>query len=218
MSDNTDTKVSDLEDKLNKALESIQKLEAKNKELITEKQKANDAADAAAAEADQAAEDKARADNDLKALEEKLTAKHTRELAKITKDYEAAQGQLSTLLIDNAISQALDGHNVLPQFKKAVTSMIKSEAKLDGGEAFAGNLPLVDYIKDFVSSEDGKHFVAAPANSGAAVTTQSTTSTTNHGYTKENFDSRIGEWLMLEKSDPTAAAAIAKSVGRNDLI
>ncbi|QCI92594.1 hypothetical protein [Novosphingobium sp. EMRT-2] len=212
-----ENKTKELEAKLAKALESISKLEAKNSELISEKQKAKDAADAAESERDAAEEEKARTSNDLKALEEKLTAKHAKEMAKIAKENEGYRSQLNTLLIDNSISAAMDAHNVLPQFKKAVTAMIKAEAKLDNGEAMAGGMALTDYISQFVTSDDGKHFVSAPANSGGMVTNVNPASSVAHGYTKDNFNSRVGEWMMLAKTDPAQAKAIAIEVGKADL-
>lgn len=214
MTDKTTPEVSDLEAKLNEALKSIEALSAKNKELLNEKKAARDAADQAESEREAAEEEKARSSNDLKSLEDKLKAKHARELAALSKENESFKGQLETLLVDNAISSALDAHNVLPQFKKAVTAMIKAEASLDGSEAIAGGLPLADYIKDFVSGDDGSVFVAAPANGGAAnLTHGGTNQTTAHSFTKDNFGSKTAEWMMLAKTNPTLAKAIAEECG-----
>jgi len=206
----TDSKVSDLEAKLNDALKSIEALTAKNKELLAEKKSAKEAAEQAEAEREAAEEEKARSSNDLKALEERLTAKHAREIAKLQRENETANAQLKTLLIDNAISTALDGHNVLPQFKKAVTAMIKAEATLEGGEAVAGGLPLSDYIKDFVSGDDGKVFVAADANGGSGGTTSQKTVTNGTKWTNPpKTGEEIIEWAKWAPENPQLASSLA---------
>lgn len=220
----TDINTQEHTDEHKKALESIAKLQAKNAELLTEKQKAKELADAAQAEREAAEEQTARANNDLKTFEEKLVAKHAKEIAKLNDSINklnetnsSYQSQLNTLLVDGAISSAIDAHNVLPQFKKAVTAMIKAEAKLEGSEAMAGGVPLAEFISNFVQGDEGKVFVAAPANSGAAVTNVTNATARAHDFTKDNFNSKLGEFAMLAKENPTLAKSIAIEVGRKDL-
>lgn len=208
-----ENKSSDLEAKLAKAIESIEKLEAKNKELLTEKQKAKEAADAAEAERETAEEEKARANNDLKALEDRLNAKHSKELAKLTKENEGYKGQLNTLLIENTIQSSMAEHNVLPQFQKAVAAMIRAEAKLENGEAMAAGMSLKDYIADFVGGDDGKHFTAAPANTGAAVTNHGTTVSGGQWSTPPKSGQEMAEWGRWAMNNESAANTLADRWG-----
>lgn len=220
----TDINTQEHTDEHKKALESIAKLQAKNAELLAEKQKAKELAEAAQAELEAAEEQTARANNDLKTFEEKLVAKHAKEIAKLndanaklTEEITATKGQLSKELIDNAISSAMDAYGVLPHLKKPVMAMIKAEATLEGSEAMAGGMPLAEYIKQLTSSDEGKNYVAAPANSGASVTNVTNAVARAHDFTKENFNSKMGEFAMLAKENPTLAKSIAIEVGRKDL-
>ena len=199
---------------LEKALADIEALKSKNAELIAEKRKAKDAADAAEAAREEAEEEKARTAGDAQGLEAKLTAKHAKEIAKLTKERDEATSHLTRLTIDNGIATALGEHNVLPAYRRALTAMIKAETALENGEALAGGKPLSEYIADFVASDEGKSFVAAPANSGGLnITPATTVNPSNFG--KDNFN--IGEWMALSKTDPAQAKAVAATAGRTDL-
>lgn len=220
MSDET-SKVSDLEAKLNKALDSIEKLEAKNRDLISEKQAAKEAAEAAQAEREAAEEDKARSTNDLEALEARLNAKHQRELKKLQDQLDSkdqtiseANKRLEGYLTDNVIKDAMAKHGVMPHLQRAFTAMIKAETKIVDGEALAGDIPLSDYLTDFVSSDEGKAFIAAPKNGGAATNAPANPSHGKaHDFTKDNIKSRLGEFLMINKSDPELGARIQNDTG-----
>lgn len=205
-----------LEEKLNKALESIAKLEEKNKELLQEKQKANTQADEDRERLEAAEEEKARKENDLKALEERITQRTQREIEKREAKIADYETRLNTLLIDNAINGAMVEHNVLPQFREAVTALFKSKATLANGEAVANNLPLSDYISDFMSGEAGKAYVAADYNTGAAVTNQTTV--TNAGWSKAPVTAQEMEaYLQLASENPAQANQYASAWGRPDL-
>lgn len=168
--------IEELQSKLDAALESVSKLEAKNKELQSEKQKAKDAADAAEAAREAAEEDKARATGDVESTHKKAVQKLQKQIDDLTAKNSGYETRLSELLVDNGIKDALAKHNVAPQYHKAVTAMLKSQTNLKDGEALLGDAPLADGIASFIASDEGKIFVAAPANSGAGSTGSRTTS------------------------------------------
>lgn len=167
-------------------------------------------------ERDQAQSDAAAKAGDVDTIKAQLEAKHAKEIKALTDGKSALEVRLSELLIDNEIKTAITANNVLPQFAPAVTALLKNGAALKDGVAMAGDVPLADRITAFMSGEEGKYFVAEPVNSGSGAQSSST-AVKGHGYTKENFNSRLGEWAALEKTNPDEARAIAASVGRSDL-
>lgn len=207
--------IEELQADLEKALASIAKLETKNSELIDREKKAKSAADAAEEAAEAAAAEAAAKAGDVDAVTKSLTKKFEAQIAKLTADRDAATGQLQTLLIDNTVTQALASNNVPAHAQRALSLLLREGAEVKGSEAFVGDVSLSDHISTFFSSDEGKHWLPAPANSGAGATGSSAKAST-HGFTKENFDSRIGEWMALASSDSVAAKAIAESVGRTD--
>lgn len=196
----------ELEEALNKALESIKALETKNKELLTEKQKAKAAADEAREAAEEAAAEREREGKDVAAIEKRLTDKHAKEIAKLKGDLEARDAQLGTLLVDNAITASLTENNVAPQYAKAVSLLLKQGVKVENGEAVtADGQSLTDGIKAFFASDDAKPFVSAPANSGAnAPGNKANINTVASNITKDNFT--IDAFMALPEADKNVVA------------
>ena len=160
----TDTvTINDLQQKLDKALSSIERLEKKNSELIDREKKAKTDAENAADEAQRIADEAASKAGDV----EGIKAAHSREIKKLQDSLDARDRTLNTMLIDNAIATKIGEAGVFPHFSKAVTAMIKADAVVKNGEATVGDVPLGDYISSFLTSDEGKHFVAAPQNGGA---------------------------------------------------
>lgn len=202
----------ELTEALDKALASITALENKNKELLKEKQKAAADADEARELAEEAAADKAREAKDVDAIEKRLTDKHNKELARLKGDLDARDAQLSKMLIDNAIATALTQHNVAPQFAKAVTAMLKMDAKIENGEAMLGDVAINDGITAYFGSDEGKAFVAAPANSGAAAMgSKGTTITAPDKWNMTTF-------VNMKADNPEGAKAFAQKHGFSHLL
>ncbi len=77
---------------------------------------------------------------------------------------------LQSYLIDNGLNDAMLKAGIRPEVMGVVKARLKTEAKLvaENGQysALFGDRPLVDGVTAWASSDEGKHFVAAPANSG----------------------------------------------------
>lgn len=93
------------------------------------------------------------------------------------KALETLQGQLKNetsfthnLLIDKGLTEELVKNGVAPQFLNAAKSMFLNQAQVVAeGEtrtAKIGEKSITDFVKDWAASDDGKHFIVAPANSG----------------------------------------------------
>lgn len=90
-----------------------------------------------------------------------------------SKQLEALQSQLTqkdsaltSLLIDDGLSRALDGVNINPSLKAGAEAMLKSQAVLSDGKAMIGDKSLSDAVKEWADSDIGKNYCLAPNNSG----------------------------------------------------
>ena len=117
---------------------------------------------------------------DLEAQVDKLQAElvTSQKSAKETgKSLETLQTQLKAetgftqkLLIDNGLTDELVKNGVAPQFLAATKAMFSSQAQIvaegDTRTAKIGDKSVSDFVKEWAASDDGKHFVKAPENSG----------------------------------------------------
>lgn len=145
-------------------------LKAKRDELIAANRELKKGAeikpeDMAAAEdrADKAEATLAEANKQVKAL--------TTERDKAVKALETEGGFTRKLLVENGLREALAAHGVTNAVhQKAAMAMLASgvEIATDGENRVAkvGDKPLADFVKEWAGGEEGKHFVAAPGNSG----------------------------------------------------
>jgi len=82
----------------------------------------------------------------------------------------AETGFTQKLLIDNGLTDELVKNGVAPQFLAATKAMFAGQAQIiaDGDTRVAkiGDKSVSDFVKDWAASDDGKHFVSAPANGG----------------------------------------------------
>lgn len=153
---------------------SIDKLEAKNEELVGEvrkyKAEARKAGDikpedlqAAEDARDKALADLAEANKQVKAL--------TGERDKAVKALESEQGAARSYALEAEIASAIASGNVLPALVPAFKAMVMQNAKadlVDGKYAVTiGDKPAKDYVSGFLESDDGKAFKSAPVNTGS---------------------------------------------------
>lgn len=202
----TDDQIAEMQDALTKAQQSIAALEKTNKELKAEKAAAKRAADEAQDAREAAQREADEKSGNIEAVKKSLTDAHAKELMRLN-------AKLETLTIDNAIAGAVSTHGVLPHFAPAVTALLRAGAKLDkdGNAIGMDGLPLADGIKTFFSSDDAKHYVAAPANSGGGAQGSSAKASdwTKAPETAEEFEA----FMRLSNDNPAQASALAKQWG-----
>lgn len=155
----------DIEDLKN----AVEALSAKNRELLGELKAAK--AKAKGVEIDPVEHEQLR--TQVEELTGKLTkaekaaAKQIEDLTKVVSTKDAA---LQSYLIDNGLSDAMLKAGVRPEMMPAVKAMLKGKATIkdEGGNiaAFMGDQPLTDAVSAWAASDEGKHFVSAPANTG----------------------------------------------------
>jgi hypothetical protein len=148
---------------------AVEALSAKNRELLGELKAAK--AKAKGVEIDPTEHEQLK--TQVEELQGKLTkaekaaAKQVEDLTKAVSTKDAA---LQSYLIDNGLSEAMLKVGVRPEMMPAVKAMLKSQTSIkdEGGtySAFMGDKPLTDAVSVWAASDEGKHFVSAPANTG----------------------------------------------------
>lgn len=96
------------------------------------------------------------------------------------------------LLLDNGLTDALVKSGVAAQFLPAVKAMLGTQAKIiadgDARKAVIGDKDLTDFVSSWVTSDEGKHYISAPANGGGGASGGANNSSNAKVWTREKFD------------------------------
>lgn len=188
----------------------IEKLRAKNKELLTEKQKAKQKAQEAQDAADEAATQAAERNGDIEALK---TA-HAKEIQKLQDKLNAVDTDLRTIRVDNEISKALTEGNVRSEMADALTALFKNKVDYSNGVATIEGKFIAEYAAEYLGSAVGAHFRRASDNSGAGATGNSST-TAPLKLTKR--PSNNAEWEYLDSLPDAERNSLCDANGWDDL-
>jgi hypothetical protein len=188
----------------------IEKLRAKNKELLAEKQKEKQKAQALADEKDEADARAAESGGNMEALK----AAHAKEIQKLQAKLDVSDSDLRTIRVDNEISKALNEGNVRSEMSEALTALLKSKVDYQNGVATIDGKAIGEFTGEYLGGEIGSHFRRAADNSGGGATGNSST-TKPPLMTKENFNYSDFGKLMI--SNPAEANALADQLGRPEL-
>lgn len=149
--------------------EATSGLAKKNSELLAELKEARKGKQIDPAELDKLQEK-------IDGLENQLTAsqKTIKDQQKAFEQTKAAldseSGFTSKLLLDNGLTEALVKAGVATPFLPAVKAMLSSQAKIaidgDTRKAVIGDKDLSTFVTEWATSDDGKHYIAAPQNNG----------------------------------------------------
>ena len=182
----------------------IKGLKDKNRDLIADKKKLTDAADELEAKAADASGDwETKFNNEVKKRE------------KAEKERDEANSTRDTLLIDNQLRSGLVSGNVSKQYHSILFDALKSKAKVENGAATIEGEALSDYIKSFLSSDDGKHYVAAPANSGGGATGSRTVNQTE--IVNPRTEEQLAAFMKFARENPAQADILAEQWQRPEL-
>lgn len=191
---------------------AVEKLEAKNRELIAEKRRQGEGKiDAAELEKVEAERDKLAAD--LATVQRELkTVTKTAETA--TKALEAEKAHTAKLLVSDGLTKALAEAGVTdPKLQRAAAALLRAEHGIEvvtEGEARiakVGDKSLPDFVKTWAQGDDGKTFVAAPVNGGGGATGGT------GGGAKSWKDLTVTEQGQLYNQDKAQAIALAGQAG-----
>jgi len=195
--------------------EDVSGLKKNNADLKRERDEWKRKADAAQKLLDEA-EDNAAAGDELAKLQHEYK-KLEKTIADLTGERDSLASELRTTRVDGAISAAIASGNVRPEMVEAVEAILHRKAQYEDGAATIDGKSIADFAKSYFA-KDGAHFIRAADNAGADATGNNGSKPAEpHGFTKENFNSKMGEWAVLSGSEPEKAKQIAIEVGRTDL-
>lgn len=161
------------EEKIAELEAAIEVLSAKNNQLLGEVKVAK--AKAKGADIDPAEYAALQNENDtLKSELNKTIKDSTKTIETLQNNLSEKDGALQSYLIDNGLNDAMLKAGIKPEFMSAAKAMLKANTKVtaENGQysALMGDKPLFDAITEWAASDEGKHFVSAPANSGGGAT------------------------------------------------
>lgn len=183
----------DLKAKIDEAIEAATGgLAKKNQELLAELKEARKGKAIDPAELD-------RLQTKIDSLEVDLGSaqKASKEQAKLLKQAQDAlaseSGFTQKLLLDNGLNDALVKAGVANQFLPAVKAMLGTQAKIiadgDARKAIIGDKELKDFVSDWATTDEGKHFISAPSNGGGGASGGAGNGSNAKVWTRERFDS-----------------------------
>jgi hypothetical protein len=180
--------------------ESNESLATKNRELLGEVKAAK--AKAKGAEIDPSEHEALKAQVEQLQSQLDKTSKMTKvETEKLTKQLGEKDAALQRLLIDGGLSDALAKAGVAPQSMDAAKALLRQDVAIksegDDIRAVMGDKALSEAISEWASSEQGKHFVAAPKNSGGGAI-----GSTNGASSKSFKDMTSEERTTLYRNNP----------------
>ena len=130
---------------------------------------------------------------------EKASKAAATQFENLTKQFNAENGFTQKLLVENGLNDALVKAGVTPNFLPAVKAMLSGNVKVvaegDVRKAMVGDVALSDFVSTWAQTDEGKHFVAAPANSGGNSSggKNTTTTTTIAAGDKKAFGANLEE-------------------------
>lgn len=174
MTDNTKTVTEDSETNTSNDTADLQteidKLRAKNKELLAEKQKVKQKAQEAQDAADEAAAQAAERNGDIEALK----SAHVKELKKLQDKLDAADTDLRKIRIDNELTRAYN-ESGRPELAEQFIAWAKDRVQYENGVATIEAVGVGEYVTNYLNSNTGAHFRRVADNSGAGASGNNTT-------------------------------------------
>lgn len=149
-------------------------LKTKNDQLLAEKKKLQKAADITPEMLADVEAERDKLQADLSAAQ-KLAKESTKALETAQNSLKSESGFTQKMLIENGLVSELTKNGITnPVHLKAAQAMLKEgvQVVIDGETRTAkvGDKSLSDHVKEWAASDEGKHFVAAPGNSGGGAT------------------------------------------------
>ncbi|NUB24717.1 hypothetical protein [Azospirillum brasilense] len=207
--------------------EATESLAAKNAELLDEKKKvAAEKRDLAekVSEFETAAEAAERKRLESKGEWDKLRAKledgHKKEIEGLKAALDTEKSATRKLVAEDGLRKSIIDSGVAPHFADAVFSMLKDSVSVfeDGdvrkavAKTDSGEIDVAEFVKGFVGSDKGKHFVAAPLNGGGGAATKGSTALSGKNpFKKDSFN--LTEQTKLLRENPEMASRLKAEAG-----
>jgi len=143
-----------------------------NKKLKTEKEEVKKINDNLIADNERLEDSKTQKTSDVEEALKKQKERYDRDFEKLTGEKNSISTQLTSLLVDSGLKDALISSNVSKEYLPAVTALLKLDNKIeissegDIPKAVIGSEDLSDFVKSWSESDTGKLYTSARDNSG----------------------------------------------------
>jgi hypothetical protein len=125
-------------------------------------------------------------------------SKSSKEQAKLLKQAQDAlaseSGFTQKLLLDNGLTDALVKVGVANQFLPAVKAMLGTQAKVivdgDARKAVIGDKELSEFVASWATTDEGKHYIAAPGNGGGGASGGAGNGSGAKVWSRDTFNSK----------------------------
>lgn len=160
-----DAETSGLKKKNEELLGDLKKVKESTKDIQTQLDELKTAKETAENEA-------AEKSGDIEKLKASLEAKFTKERDTLAAERDASNATVHKLLVENGLNDALTKAGVVPHHMDAVKALIMTQHKpavveVDGAPvARVGDDNIGDFVTKWAQGDQGKHYIAATANSG----------------------------------------------------
>jgi len=113
---------------------------------------------------------------------------------KFKKAAESESNFVSKLLVETGLNDALTKAGVKPELSKAVKALFASQAAIkiegDNRQAVIGDKDINSFVTEWAASDEGKHFIAAPLNSGGGASGGGGQSGSVKSMSRSEFDAK----------------------------
>jgi len=135
-------------------------------------------------------------DTKLKEQRERITQQHSKELAKLQEQLEQKDGLVNKHVKMAALQKAMAENNIAKPFMPAVEAMMRDRIKLEGEDVYLDEKPVSDFFKNWSQSDEGKHYIAAQANSGGGSNTAKSSGGAEKEISRADFEALSGSDRM----------------------
>ena len=149
-----------------------------------------------------------KAEGDWEKLRDQMRADHQKELDKRDQRIQELEKANDSNLVNQSISEAMKEARIAPQFADTVEAFLRTKIVLAGAgeerKPLVGDNTPAEFLKDYVGSDNGKHYVLADQNTGGGAPGGGRPGATG----KNPFDPKapnITEQMALMKKDPKLA-------------
>lgn len=127
-------------------------------------------------------------DAKLKDQRERMTAQFEKEKSKLLEDLQNKDALIGKHVKMATLERAMSEANVAQPYRKAVEAMFKDNVIIEGDQVYLNEKPVSEAIKEWASSDEGKHYIAASQNSGGGTNQAKDGNGTQKTMARSDFD------------------------------
>ena len=145
---------------------------------------------------------------------ERERKRHETTINNLTGERDDLKQKLNKNVVENQLKTELGQLNIVPTMRTATERLWRNDLTIDedGNPVTTDGKPLSDAIKEWAESEEGKHFIAAPANGGGSGGGgQGGSNTKDNPFTKEAWN--LTEQMRLQNQEPDKAKRLETEAG-----